>query len=120
MTPSWPAWFEALPETSERHRHEFLAGVHVGVLEFELPEEGAYRSPVWCRIEDGWVVISLAVTEPHHERITEIGWVTVEIGDDAPPFGRIVVEGPIEFVETPSHVERIVVATVRPERWRRG
>ena len=81
MTASWPPSFEAFEAFATlatfsngrepRHR-EFMAGVHVGVLEFELSGAGACRSPVWCRYGDGGVVICLPVTEPRDERMTEL------------------------------------------------
>ena len=125
MTASWPPSFEAFEAFATlatfsngrepRHR-EFLAGVHVGVLEFELSGAGACRSPVWCRYGDGGVVICLPVTEPRDERMTELARATLEISDDGPPFERLVLEGPVRV----ERLEHCVVASLQPETWRRA
>jgi hypothetical protein len=114
VTGTWVPWPEDGAATVSEHHREFLAGVHVGTLQFDVAGDEC-RSPVWCRCEEGVVMIALSSSAAYDE-IERVAWATLEICDDAPPFGRLVLEGPL----TVERGAEVVLAGLRPQRWRRA
>jgi nitroimidazol reductase NimA-like FMN-containing flavoprotein (pyridoxamine 5'-phosphate oxidase superfamily) len=82
---------------SEQERQEFLAGVHVGVISIERPDDAPLTVPIWYGYEPGGLVWIITDAGSVKARLLDAaGRFSLCAQTEEPPFYRYVsVEGPV-------------------------
>jgi len=128
-------------------REAFLAGVHVGIVTIADGDRGPLAVPVWYGYEPGGAIRFVTGASSRKRRLLEAaGRASLCVQQESLPYRYVTVEGPVTLgrpdydrdilrVATrylgeeggrayaegnggPASVDRSVLATLQPERWR--
>jgi hypothetical protein len=100
---------------SDAERQAFLEDVHVGVLAVDRPGRGPWSLPIWYWVEDGDVLMSLALSSLKTTLLRAAGRATLTIQDEAPPYKYAAFEGPVVVEPGPHDVLALAARYLGPE-----
>lgn len=89
-------------------REEFLAQVHVAVINIPEPGRGGLTVPIWYDYTPGgplWLVTD--ATSRKARLLEQAGCLSLCVQSEAPPYKYVSIEGTVESIE-PADVERHV------------
>ncbi len=101
-----------MPVTSAAEREEFLAGVHIGVLNAAAGTAGRTLAvPVWYSYQPGGLLTVLTGRRSRKAAaVRAAGRFSLCVQDERPPYRYVSVEGPVVSEEELDPAERLAMA----------
>jgi len=95
---------------SGTEREAFLADLHVGVLAVERPDGPPLAAPIWYRVLDGAVEMTIGAGSQKAAALERAGRASLCVQREAHPPAYVTVEGPIALVAA-TREQRVAIAS---------